>query len=45
MNRLAPITGGKLLQAKFFKPLCNSQLRLAKAIGLPASCISEIVTG
>ena len=45
MNRLPPITPGELLQEEFLQPLNVSQYRLAKAIGVPASRISEIVTG
>lgn len=45
MNRLSPITPGELLQEEFLEPLGISQYRLAKAIGVPASRISEIVTG
>ena len=45
MNRLAPITPGELLQEEFLLPLNVSQYRLAKAIGVPASRISEIVAG
>ena len=45
MNRLLPITPGELLQDEFLQPLGVSQYRLAKAIGVPASRISEIVTG
>jgi antitoxin HigA-1 len=45
MNRLLPITPGELLQEEFLQPLGVSQYRLAKAIGVPASSISEIVTG
>ena len=45
MNRLAPITPGELLQEEFLLPLGISQYRLAKAIGVPASRISEIITG
>ncbi len=45
MPRLAPITPGELLQEEFLKPLGISQYRLAKAIGVPASRISEIITG
>jgi addiction module HigA family antidote len=44
MNRLPPITPGELLQEEFLQPLGVSQYRLAKAIGVPASRISEIVT-
>jgi addiction module HigA family antidote len=45
MNRLSPITPGELLQEEFLEPLGISQYRLAKAIGVPASRISEIVKG
>ena len=45
MDRLHPITPGELLQEEFLQPLGVSQYRLAKAIGVPASRISEIVTG
>ena len=41
----APITPGELLQEEFLQLLGVSQYRLAKAIGVPASRISEIVTG
>jgi addiction module HigA family antidote len=44
MDRLPPITPGELLQEEFLQPLGVSQYRLAKAIGVPASGISEIVT-
>jgi addiction module HigA family antidote len=44
MDRLPPITPGELLQVEFLQPLGVSQYRLAKAIGVPASRISEIVT-
>ncbi|MFZ0407473.1 MAG: HigA family addiction module antitoxin [Cyanobium sp.] len=45
MNRPSPIPPGELLQEEFLEPLGISQYRLAKAIGVPASRISEIVTG
>jgi addiction module HigA family antidote len=45
MDPLPPITPGELLQEEFLQPLGVSQYRLAKAIGVPASRISEIVTG
>ena len=44
MNRLSPITPGELLQEEFLEPLGISQYRLAKAIGVPASRISAIIT-
>ncbi len=45
MHRLTPITPGELLQEEFLEPLGVSQYRLAKAIHVPASRISEIVSG
>ncbi len=45
MHRLAPITPGELLLEEFLEPLGISQYRLAKAIGVPASRISEIIAG
>ena len=45
MNRVAPIHPGELLEEEFLLPLGLSQYRLAKAIDVPASRISEIVTG
>ena len=43
MERLIPITPGELLDQEFLQPLCVSQYRLAKAIDVSASRISEIV--
>ena len=45
MDRLTPITPGELLLQEFLEPLGISQYRLAKAIDVPASRISEIITG
>ena len=45
MHRLTPITPGELLHEEFLEPLGVSQYRLAKAIHVPASRISEIVSG
>ena len=45
MDRLTPITPGELLDQEFMQPLGISQYRLAKAIDVPASRISEIVAG
>ena len=45
MDRLLLITPGELLQDEFLQPLGVTHYRLAKAIGVPASRISEIVTG
>ena len=43
MERPIPITPGELLDQEFLQPLCVSQYRLAKAIDVSASRISEIV--
>ena len=45
MNHLAPITPGELLLEEVLEPLGISQYRLAKAIGVPASRICEIIAG
>ena len=45
MDRLIPITPGELLDEEFLQPLGVSQYRLAKAIDVPASRISEVVAG
>lgn len=45
MDRLPPVTPGELLDQEFLQPLGVSQYRLAKAIGVPASRISEIIAG
>mgnify|MGYP002629395521 FL=1 len=45
MEGLTPITPGELLDEDFLQPLGVSQYRLAKAIDVPASRISEIVGG
>jgi addiction module HigA family antidote len=45
MDRLPPVTPGELLDQEFLQPLGVSQYRLAKAIGVPASRISEIISG
>ena len=45
MDRLPPISPGELLQEEFLQPRGVSQYRLAKAIGVPDSRISENVTG
>ena len=44
-DRLSPITPGELLVEEFLVPLGVSQYRLSKAIKVPASRISEIVSG
>ena len=45
MDRLTTITPGELLHEEFLQPLGVSQYRLAKAIDVPASRISEVVAG
>jgi addiction module HigA family antidote len=45
MADLKPITPGELLLEEFLKPMGVSQYRLAKAIGVPAQRIGEIVAG
>ena len=44
-DRLSPITPCELLVEEFLVPLGVSQYRLSKAIKVPASRISEIVSG
>jgi addiction module HigA family antidote len=38
-------TPGEILLEEFLKPLAMTQSHLAKEIGLPPRCISEIITG
>jgi len=45
MRKLKPVTPGELLMEEFLKPMGISQYRLAKAIGVPAQRIGEIVAG
>ena len=45
MTRLKPVTPGELLLHEFLLPMCISQYRLAKEIGVPAQRIGEIVAG
>ncbi len=45
MQKLAPVTPGELLREEFLLPMCLSQYRLAKELGVPAQRISEIVSG
>lgn len=42
---LAPVTLGELLKEEFLEPLGISQYRLAKATGIPAQRIGQIVLG
>jgi addiction module HigA family antidote len=44
-KKLPPIHPGEVLLEEFLKPLGLSQYRLAKAIGVPAQRIGEIVAG
>ena len=43
MKKLTPVHPGEILAEDFMKPLCLSQYRLAKEIGVPAKRINEIV--
>lgn len=45
MERLEPITPGELLLEEFLNPLGITRYRLAKAIGVPAQRIGQIVAG
>ena len=45
MPDFAPAHPGEVLREDFLKPLDLSQYALAKAIGVPQICISEIVNG
>ncbi|WP_233546249.1 HigA family addiction module antitoxin [Collinsella sp. AF08-23] len=42
---MAPVTPGELLKEEFLEPLGISQYRLAKATGIPAQRIGQIVLG
>jgi antitoxin HigA-1 len=44
-RRLPNVHPGEVLLEDFLKPLALSQYRLAKALGIPESRISEIVNG
>lgn len=43
MKKLKPVTPGELLREEFLVPMGLSQYRLAKAVGVPAQRISDIV--
>ena len=45
MRKLKPVTPGELLLEEFLRPMGISQYRLAKAIGVPAQRIGDIVAG
>jgi antitoxin HigA-1 len=45
MAKLKPVTPGELLRHEFLVPMGISQYRVAKAIGVPAQRIGEIVAG
>lgn len=45
MRELKPVTPGELLYEEFLAPMGITQYRLAKAIGVPAQRISDIVAG
>ena len=44
-EKLKPLTPGELLREEFLLPMCISQYRLAKEIGVPAQRIGEIIAG
>lgn len=44
-GKLPPVTPGEILLHEFLDPMGISQYRLAKAIGVPAQRIGEIVAG
>jgi len=44
-HRVAPTHPGEMLAEEFLKPMGISNYRLAKAIGVPAQRIGEIVSG
>jgi addiction module HigA family antidote len=45
MRKLKPVTPGELLLEEFLRPMGISRYRLAKAIGVPAQRIGDIVAG
>lgn len=44
-EHLSPVTPGELLKEEFLEPMGISQYRLAKATGIPAQRIGQIVLG
>lgn len=40
-----PVAPGELLEEEFLEPMGITKYRLAKEIGVPATCIGEIVSG
>lgn len=44
-REVAPVTPGEMLEEEFLKPMGLSKYALAKAIGVPATRIGEIVAG
>ena len=44
-RKLKPVSPGEMLAEEFLKPLCMSNYRLAKEIGVPAQRIGEILAG
>jgi addiction module HigA family antidote len=44
-KKLKPVSPGEMLAEEFLKPMGLSNYRLAKAIGVPAQRIGEIVAG
>ena len=45
MKKLEPVRPGEILLKEFLTPIGLSQYRLARGIGVPPQCISEIVAG
>jgi len=45
MSKLKPVTPGELLREEFLVPMSLTKYRLAKAIGVPAQRIGDIVAG
>ena len=45
MPKLKPVTPGELLDEEFLRPMQITKYRLAKAIGVPAQRIGDIVAG
>ena len=44
-RKLKPVSPGEMLAEEFLRPLCMSNYRLAKEIGVPAQRIGEIIAG
>jgi antitoxin HigA-1 len=44
-DRLAPVHPGEILREDFLKPMAISQYRLARALGVPAQRVHDLVHG